>query len=236
MDDHAFVKDNGPLAGKHEQVRHTADKRGEAVVVLHGLLMPAAAMSVLARRVRRAGWTTHIFSYASRHAATRANAAALAVFLRNLDAERIHFVAHSLGGLVVIQLLRDFSGQRPGRVVLLGTPYLGSHVARRISRHLWGRWLCGMGLNAALLGDGPRWPGGRELGVIAGTKPFGAGWVAPGLPKPNDGTVAAAETVVAGATDSITVPVTHAGLVYSAKVARQVVQFLSTGRFSRQVS
>lgn len=216
----------------HKQTQG-ANPPDEVVVLVHGLWMPARVMAVLARRLGRAGWTTRVFSYSSRHATTRHNAAALAEFIRGIAASRVHFVAHSLGGLVVIQLLRDFPGQRPGRVVLLGTPYLGSHVARRLSRYAWGRWLCGLSLEGALLGDGPRWPGGWQLGVIAGTVPIGAGWITPGLAKPNDGTVAVAETAVAERTDAIAMPVTHSALVFSAAVARQIAHFLATGRFMR---
>jgi len=218
------------LRVEHEQSEHAAGS-GDAVVLIHGLWMPAWVTAVLARRLRRAGWTPFIFAYSSRHASARQNAAALAEFVRGIDAARVHFVAHSLGGLVLMQLMQDYPALRPGRMVMLGTPYLGSHVARRLSRHAWGRWLCGASLDAALLGDGPRWPGGRELGVIAGTLPVGVGWLTPGLPRPNDGTVAVAETAVPGRTDTVTLPVTHSGLLFSAAVARQIMYFLATGCF-----
>ena len=222
------------MADKHNQARRSASTSPEAVVLIHGLWMPALVMALLARRLRRAGWATFRFAYSSRHATLRENAAALAGFVRGIDAPRVHFVAHSLGGLLLMQLFQDYPGQRPGRVVLLGTPYQGSHVAKRLSRHAWGRWLCGLSLDGALLGDGPRWRGERELGVIAGTVPIGAGWIVPGLAKPNDGTVAVAETVVEEQSDTITLPVTHSALVLSAAVARQVVGFLNTGSFQHQ--
>lgn len=220
------------MADKHKRFDRHA-KPAEAVVLVHGLWMPGVAMTVLARRLQRAGWSTPIFSYPSRHATVSQNAADLAAFLKGIDAPAVHFIAHSLGGLVLTQLLQDYPAQRPGRVVLLGAPYQGSYVARRLNRHGWGRWLCGLSLKGALLGEGPRWPGGRELGVIAGTSPFGAGWMTPGLPRPHDGTVAVAETVVPGQTDNITLPVTHTGLLFSAAVARQAIRFLATGRFAR---
>ena len=219
------------MADKHNQARCSAFKSAEAVVLIHGLWMPALVMAVLAWRLRRAGWATFRFSYSSRHTKLRENAVALAAFVQGIDVPRVHFVAHSLGGLLLMQLFQDHPGQRPGRVILLGTPYRGSYVARRLSRLAWGRWLCGLSLDKALLGDGPRWTGARELGVIAGTLPMGAGWIVPGLTKPNDGTVAVAETEVEARTDAITLPVTHSGLVLSAAVACQVVHFLNTGRF-----
>lgn len=209
-------------------------KSGEAVVLIHGLWMPGAAMRPLARRLRRGGWETAIFSYTARRATVRQNAADLAAFVNKLDGSMVHFVGHSLGGLVLTQYLQDFPARHPGRVVLLGTPYRGSHVARCLSRYRLGRWLCGLSLHGALLGDGPRWPGGRELGVIAGTAPFGVGRLIPGLPRPNDGLVAVAETLVPEQTDNITVPVTHSGLLFSAAAARHVAAFLAAGRFFRE--
>jgi pimeloyl-ACP methyl ester carboxylesterase len=225
------VRDNGSLSGKHKREDRSANRSDETVVLVHGLWMPAQVMTVLARRLRHAGWTTRTFSYSSRHASLRQNATALAEFLREIEAPKVHFVAHSLGGLVVMRFLQDYPEQRPGRVVVMGTPYGGSHVARRLSRHAFGRWLCGMGLQGALMGEGTVWSGGRDLGVIAGSTPIGAGWIAPGLPRPNDGTVAMSETIVPGCTDEITLPVTHSGLVFSYKVARQVAHFLATGTF-----
>ena len=222
------------MANKHNAARDPGSTTAEAVVLIHGLWMPALVMALLAQRLRSAGWATFRFAYTSRHATLRENAEVLAAFVRGIDAPRVHFVAHSLGGLLLIQLLQDFPGLPPGRVVLLGTPYRGSHVARRLSHHGWGRWLCGLSLDGALLGDGPRWTGGRELGIIAGSLPIGAGWIVSGLAKPNDGTVAVAETVVAERTDAITLPVTHSGLVFSAAVARQVVHFLNAGSFQHQ--
>jgi pimeloyl-ACP methyl ester carboxylesterase len=203
------------------------------VVLIHGLWMPGAAMLPLARRLKRGGWETAIFSYTARRATVRQNAAALAAFVSKLEGSAVHFAAHSFGGLVLAQYLQDFPARWPGRAVLLGTPYRGSHVAGRMSHHRLGRWLCGLSLHGALLGDGPRWPRGRELGVIAGTAPFGVGRLIPGLPRPNDGLVAVAETPVPGQTDFVTLPLTHSGLLFSAAAARQVAAFLAAGRFSR---
>lgn len=218
------------LSSKPEQ--HQTRRPGEVVVLIHGIFMPGVVMRVLARRLHRAGWATIIFSYSSRRMTPQQNSAALAAMLGKVEFPVVHFVAHSLGGLVLMHFFQAFSLPSPGRVVLLGTPFQGSFVARRLSRHAWGRWLCGQALQGGLLGEGPQWAGERELGVIGGTRPFGAGWVTPGLSHPHDGTVAVNETQVPGQTDSILLPVTHSGLLFSKAVAQQVVTFLGAGRFS----
>jgi hypothetical protein len=53
----------------------------------------------------------------------------------------------------------------------------------------------------------------------------------PGIPRPNDGTVAVSETMLDGMTDHVTLPVSHFGMLLSSAVARQTVNFLRHGRF-----
>ncbi len=197
---------------------------------VHGLLMTGVDMALLRRRVSSCGFSAKQFSYASIRRAVEDNAARLQQYLSFIDAEVVHLVGHSLGGLVIQRLLHDYPSQRPGRVVTFGTPHLGSHVARSLSGWLAGRLIMGRSLGA-LRGDMPPWPSGRELGVIAGTWGIGVGWLAPGLALPNDGTVAAAETRQEAMTDYIEVPVSHTALLFSRETARQVCAFLSSGRF-----
>jgi pimeloyl-ACP methyl ester carboxylesterase len=148
----------------------------------------------------------------------------------------VHFVGHSLGGLLILRLFADFPEQRPGRIVLLGTPYAGSATARNLARRAWGRRLLGRSLEQALLGDGPRWHGGHDLGVIAGTTSVGLGLLVGELPRPNDGTVIVAETRGIPGAVSCTLPGSHSSLLFSAEVARRVCRFLLSGRFDERTS
>lgn len=204
----------------------------EIVVFVHGLWMNGWDMTLLRRRVRRCGFDARQFSYPSTKKTVQENAAALQRFAQTLDAPAVHFVGHSLGGLVVLQLFQDFPAQRPGRVVLLGTPYSGCHAAQRLARYaLWRRFL-GCSLQGGLLGVRPAWRAQRELGVIAGTFPLGGGLWLGSVPRPNDGTVAVAETQVPGMAAHLTLPVSHMGLLISTATARQTCAFLKTGRFN----
>lgn len=205
------------------------------VVTVHGLYMTGHDMFVLRMRLRKAGFATAHFSYRTVKRGIEANASELNGFLRRLDAPLVHLVGHSLGGLVIRRLLADFPEQRPGRVVTLGTPHNGSLIARRMQDAALGRWLLGRSREGALLGGLPPWPEGRELGVIAGTVSVGASLLIPGmvrqLPRPNDGTVAVAETRLEGLADHICLPVSHTALLFSRPVADQVVAFLRDGHF-----
>jgi pimeloyl-ACP methyl ester carboxylesterase len=201
------------------------------VVFLHGIWMTGLDMTLLRRRVRACGFATRQFSYPSVRATPRENAARLQRWLAGIEADTVHFVAHSLGGLVVRWLLQDFSVQRPGRIVTLGTPHTGSRVAARAEHRPVLRRVLGASLDQGLLGDMPPWNGARELGVIAGTGGFGVGRFITRLNPPHDGTVEVGETRLPGMSDFVTVPSTHLGLLYSASVARQVCAFLAGGRF-----
>lgn len=188
-------------------------------------------MALLGRRLRRCGFTPYRFRYPSLRGTVAGNAARLHAFVDGIPGETLHLVGHSLGGLVIRRFLRDFPGQRPGRVVTLGTPHTGSEVARRIRRGPLGTVLIGRGAEDGLLEGLPPWPPGRELGSIAGRLSLGVGWLMPGLPRPNDGTVAVAETRLEGMTDHLTVPASHMGLLVSREAARQTCHFLEHGRF-----
>lgn len=193
--------------------------------------MNGLEMSLLRWRLNTAGFKTLRFSYPTVSSDIAANAARLQQFLGDLDAETVHFVGHSLGGLLILRLFEDFPAQRPGRIVLLGTPFMGSATARNLARHAWGRRLLGHSLDQALLGDGPRWHGGRDLGVIAGTTPIGLGLLVGNLPRPNDGTVVVAETEGIPGAVFFTLPSSHSSLLFSAEVAQRVCRFLRSGRF-----
>lgn len=205
------------------------------MVLVHGLLMPALVMALLARRLRRCGFRTALFAYRPRREGVAGGAARLDAFAARQPGSHVHFVAHSLGGLVVRQLFHDFPDQRPGRVVTLGTPHAGSAVARRLAAWRWGRWLLGRSFARGLSGEVPSWSVRRDLGVIAGSRAVGVGRLLAPLPLPNDGTVAVDEARLEEASADRVLPVSHTQLLISARVADEVCCFLRQGRFQRPV-
>lgn len=206
---------------------------GANVILVHGLWMRGLEMFLLRRRLRRAGYRVYQFSYRSVERELGENARRLGAFVRQLEGAPVHFVAHSLGGLVVRRLFHDFPQQPPGRIVTLGSPHTGSYVANRLSRFGLFRRLLGGSL-VPLSGELHPWGGERELGSIAGTLGVGVGWVVRDLPRPNDGTVAVEETLLANMTDHCRVHSSHMALLFSAEAARQVLAFLSRGRFEHR--
>ena len=208
--------------------KNTAD---EAIVLVPGLFLSGWSMGALRARLAACGFEPKAFSYHTVRAGLRESAAELARFLYSVPHPVVHFVGHSLGGLLIRHLFALYPEQRPGRVVTLGTPHQGSYVARKLARLPALRAVLALPSQDGLSGNAPAWPAARELGVIAGALPFGVGRLVTGLPTPNDGTVGLEETRLPGMSAHIAVPVTHTGLLVSSEVAKLICRYLRTGRF-----
>lgn len=202
----------------------------ESVVLVHGLWMKGQEMLLLQWRLRQAGYRVYRFSYRSVAHDLVKITWRLNRFLQKVEGETVHFVAHSLGGLVVRHLLYDYPEQRPGRIVTLGSPHSGSYIADRLGRMGWFRRLLGYSF-PALQGELSPWQGERQLGSIAGDLTIGIGQLVRSLPKPNDGTVSVEETRLKGMSDHVVVHASHMALLFSRRAADQTLHFLRHGCF-----
>ncbi len=190
-------------------------------------------MAYMRRYLRACDVSAHTFGYPSLRYTPHRNARLLNAYVKRMDADIIHFVAHSLGGIVVMHLFEQDPAQKPGRVLMLGTPLNGSVLARRIYKTPLLRILLGNSSDRGLLGGVPPWVGGRELGMIAGNRGFGVGKLfIGGLTGVNDGTVALAETRTSAVNVHLTVPYSHMGMLFSSPVAQAVYNFLRYGDFT----
>ena len=201
-----------------------------SVVLVNGLWLGNAALALLARRLRRAGFRVHRFSYPTVRNDLRTNAGLLHDFLAQVPGDTVHLVGFSLGGLVIRALFRFHPAQRPGRIVLLGSPQVRSRAAEalarvRVTARLVGRSLAD--LNAGVPQAWP-WPA-RDTAVIAGTLPTGLGRLVTRLPAPHDGTVAVDETRLPADVSPLELRVSHFGLLLAPSVARHTAAFLHTG-------
>jgi pimeloyl-ACP methyl ester carboxylesterase len=203
------------------------------VVYVHGLWMPGDESLILRRRLlQEFGLTLHPFRYSGVSSSMHAIAARLDQFVRELGAPAVHFVGHSLGGLVIHRFLERFPQQPEGRVVFLGTPCVASRAALSAARFAPVAQLMGQAGAELIEPCERRWTGPRQLGIVAGNQPLGVGHLFARFEEDNDGTVAVSETRIPGATDHIVLPVSHLGLLLSGRVAREVGTFLRDGRFS----
>ena len=99
---------------------------GQVVIIVHGLYMHGVVMLPLYRRLGDCGFLCKRFSYPSVRSSVEDNARELLWYLRPIDTPVVHFLCHSLGGLVVRTMLVDSAWERPGRVLTLGPPHLGT--------------------------------------------------------------------------------------------------------------
>jgi pimeloyl-ACP methyl ester carboxylesterase len=203
-----------------------------SVILVHGLWFGPWAMARLARRLRGEGFLVRRFNYASTAGSLQEHAHELLEFSRQVGSaqQSLHFVGHSLGGLVTLRMLGQETGLPPGRVLLLGSPLDGSHVARRSSGIPGAGKLLGSARETLHSGYG-QLPTDRDTGMIAGTRALGLGMLLGGAGSPSDGTVSVAETRTTGFKDHLLLPVTHTGLLFSSEVARQSAVFLRSGSF-----
>jgi pimeloyl-ACP methyl ester carboxylesterase len=204
------------------------------VVFLHGLWLHGPESILLRRRLQRDfRLEVEVFHYPSVAASMAEVTARLQAFIARRAPHELHLVGHSLGGLIAYRFLERFPEQPPGRVVFLGTPALGSRAAIEVSRMQWARALLGRCVAEELLTERRReWSGRRDLGIIAGTLPAGLGQLFVHFDEASDGSVGLSETRLPGATDHLTLPVSHFGMLLSARVARETGGFLTHGHFS----
>jgi pimeloyl-ACP methyl ester carboxylesterase len=204
------------------------------IVFLHGLWLAGHESLFLRRRLQRmCGFDVQVFRYPSVRAPMAEVTARLNAFIESFAPRELHLVGHSLGGLIAYRLLERFPEQPPGRVVFLGTPAVASRAATHVSRAQWGRSLLGRCVAEELLTERRRaWAAPRDLGIIAGTRAVGLGQLVVKFDEASDGSVAVSETRLPGATDHILLPVSHFGMLLSARVARETGGFLAHGHFS----
>jgi pimeloyl-ACP methyl ester carboxylesterase len=195
------------------------------VVLVPGLWMPAAAMHLLGRRLAAAGYEVRCFAYAGR-AGFDENLKSFCAFL---DGRSAHLVGHSLGGVLILEALRDPAVQASS-ALLLGAPVRGCMAGRRLGSHPAGRWMMGQ-CTALWCERDARWQRAEPLGVIAGTAPVGLGRLLGGLPDASDGVVRVEETEVEGSAARALLPLGHSMLIFSRRVAALAGRFMREGRF-----
>lgn len=206
----------------------------EHIIYVHGLWMSGGEGLLLRHRLARdLGATVHAFAYSAVTHGMEHITDELRAFVAAIDPPRVHFVGHSLGGLVIYRFFERFTHQPPGRVVFLGSPCVSSRAAVKAGQSRFISALMGRSVAEELLTPRERrWHFDRPLGIIAGSYSFGFGQFLAGFEEDSDGTVAVSETRLPGATDHIVVPVSHLGMLVSARVARESARFLKNGHFS----
>ena len=204
-------------------------KKKEVIILVHGLWMKGPEMLYLRYKFWRQGYRVYQFHYASLVKTPAENATKLYQFVSKIDAPAIHFVAHSLGGIVLSHLFQNDEFDKAGKVAMIATPIRGSAAAVYLSKKKYFRSLLGKSITKGLLGDGPGWNYKRKTCVVAGTRSIGVGRLFAGevMQEPNDGTVNLHETRLEQADESHEIPCSHFLLLISDKTVKVILKFLS---------
>jgi hypothetical protein len=154
---------------------------------------------------------------------------------RKANAENIHFVTHSLGGILVRQYFQNTVVPEAKRVVMLGPPNHGSEVASHHRDQWWFKSITGpagqeLGVESTSTPNQlKRIP--LEVGIIAGTASLDP-WFSDIIPGPHDGKVSVESTLLDEMTDFVTVPQSHTFMTEAREVYELVSAFLTNGRFT----
>ncbi len=216
------------------------EAKRETVVLMHGLNRTSHSMSKMSRELERDGYTVINCGYPSRKADIQTLTDKLFDDLapRIRTAGKVHFVTHSMGGILLRTYLRDHTLNNLGRVVMLAPPNSGSPLADRLSLIRLYRWISGPAGRQLSTGS-DSWPtrlpsADYEVGVIAGDRSVNP-ILSLMIPGADDGKVSVASTALPGMKDFLRLHVTHTFLMCNRQVIRQTTHFLEQGCFQKQV-
>jgi len=210
----------------------------ECVVLLHGLARTKHSMAMLARRLSTLGYRVFNVGYPSRTASIEdLSGRIIPEALRSCgeqNAQSIHFVTHSLGGIIVRHYLKFHEIPNLGCVVMLSPPNRGSEIVDTFRHNWFFRWF-----------NGPAWQqlstatdslpnrlgkANFRLGVIAGDRSIDP-ILSLFIPGKNDGKVSVARTAVEGMKDFKIIHATHPFIMRNRQVIKEVISFLEKERF-----
>lgn len=215
-------------------------QQNDLVILLHGLGRGKSIMTPLKERLDAAGYATAVADYKSIGRTPEeiiADVSQQITAFRSDSFRTIHFVGHSLGGLLIRAYLDSIKVPNLGRVVLIGSPSKGTPIVDYF-RDSWILKLAGPAASSLGTDDksfprtlnAPYYP----VGIIAGiSSAFNNDGFIPGE---DDGIVPVESTKIDGMTDFISVQVSHSSMPRSEEVAKQVIEFLRSGKFSHPSS
>ncbi len=207
------------------------------VILLHGLFRSKDSFGDLPDRLTEAGYEAAGFNYASMREGVQVSADRLNLVLDRLeDTDRVSFVTHSMGSIVLRAALARPAAWRERvalhRIVLIAPPSKGSAVANLLADFLPYQWLtgdAGQDLTTEAIADLPGLD--APFGIIAGGHGDGEGFN-PMIDGDDDGTVAVAETQLEGSLDFLLVDSLHSFVHTGPETIEAVLSFLANGCFS----
>lgn len=198
----------------------------DTVIILHGLGRSGASMRKLATAIEAAGFQAVVLDYPSTSHAIDALTEVLCAKLPKTG--QLHFVGHSLGGILSKRLAKRMPPERRGRVVQIGAPNFGSELAERagVFAKVMGPAL------AELQPHEGEDDSGLDMGAIGGTAALAAYSLITGIDGENDGKVSLRSAFGhAPEGKKLALPVAHSLMMQDKRVIKAVVDFLQNGQF-----
>lgn len=208
----------------------------ECVILLHGLARSSSSMNPVARFLNKKGYEVINVNYPSTNAPIEKLASEfIDLGIKKCEGfKKIHFVTHSMGGILVRHYMKNKSHPKNlGHVVMLAPPNKGSELVNALKDIPGYDWWNG--------------PSGRQLGIDPDSVPNRLGPVAFSLGVvagdrktvlfsrfingPNDGKVSVESSKVLGMSDHVTVHSSHTFIMRSPKVKNHILSFLKKGKF-----
>jgi pimeloyl-ACP methyl ester carboxylesterase len=223
---------------------HKVPGAKDTVIVLHGIGHSRLNMAGVAYALRKAGYNTLSISYPSRSHKIAELSDFIAVELNKnhvwKGSGKIHFVTHSMGGLVTRQYLEDYKKaipqERLGRIVMLAPPLGGSEVADFLENFPPYKWMFGAaGLELTTANQRKKhFTPYYDVGIIAGT----TGWpyliASAFMPARHDGRVSVESTKWRGMKDHLTTAATHSFISWKPFVHKHIIHFINEGEFDHE--
>ncbi len=213
----------------------------ECVILLHGMVVLGFSMLKLEECLLRSNYKVVNFGYPSTHETIEQiakiqipNAVAQC---QNVSTKKIHFVTHSLGGIVVRQYLQTHTLPKGSRIVMLSPPNQGSEIADHFKDAFWYQWSTGLAGQQLTTADSSL-PNqlkavNTEVGIIAGTKSIEP-WFSSLIPGRDDGKVSVEKARLKEMKDFLVIPHTHTFIMWPSEVLKQIGHFLKYGQFDRK--
>ena len=217
-----------------------AQSYADCVILLHGLTRSDASMKKMQSHLEAEGYDVVNVDYPStKHPVEFLAENVIASGLEQCSPdETVHFVTHSVGGILVRQYLSEYDIPELGRVVMLGPPNQGSEAVDKFNKFPGFNFFTG---DAGLqLGTGTLSLPNRlgradfDVGIIAGTRTMNL-FLSMLIPDEDDGKVSVERTKLEGMNDHIVMPVSHRFIMKKKEVIEQVVHYLEHGEFMHDV-
>ncbi len=214
--------------------------KGDSVVLLHGIGRTKNNMAYIEKHLTKHNYNVINIDYPSRKKTLKELTDIIkpAIEKHNIDkSKKIHFIAHSMGGLVTRSYIKKYHPENLGKVIMLGTPNQGSETADFLKDNLLYKNFYGPAGQQLITDQSKLKELNGEidypLGIIAGNYSLApiSSIIIPGK---DDGRVSIERTKIKGMTDHIVIDTNHTFMVVNKEVQQQALYFIEHGKFLRK--